>query len=264
MGHSFSVLPLDAPFGISISGLDLSRPLPSDSRIELRRLLAVNAIIVLRMHNLSIEAHQDFASSFGVPEKHGIVAGLPGNEVVVEIRKETDHRQNFGNAWHFDLSFRASPPIAAVLVARETPPHGGDTIWANQVQAFDALPADLVARIEGKRARHSDQAAFGGHSNRREAQTAFHPLIYADPDTGRRSLFINPVSIEAVDNMSDEAARDLVEALVLHATQEKFQYRHKWKDGDIVVWDNRVTMHRALNDYDGFRRVMHRVSVSAG
>jgi taurine dioxygenase len=223
--------------------------------------LAQHALIVLQGQQISVATHERFAAAFGVPEPHGIVAGLPDSDVIVEIRKETHHRQNFGNAWHFDLSFRTSPPIAAVLVARETPPEGGDTIWANQYQALEELPTHLVAQIEGKLALHSDSAAFGGHKDRKEPRAARHPLILSHPQTGRRSLFVNPVSIESIDGIPQSAARELIDILAAHATQRKFQYRHRWSNGDIVVWDNRATMHKALNDYDGFRRVMHRISV---
>lgn len=264
MSSYIDVSPLDAPFGISVSGIDFSQPLPSELRTKLRILLEQQSLIVLREQDISIESHVEFASAFGIPEPHGIVAGLQNNEIVMEIRKEAYHQQNFGSAWHFDLSFRHSPPVAAVLVARETPPIGGDTIWANQIQALDTLPNELMALVEGKFALHSDTAAFGGHKDRKQQQTALHPLVYSHIESGRRSLFVNPVSIETIDGMSQNATRELIESLVAHATQERFQYRHRWSDGDVIVWDNRATMHRALNDYDGFRRIMHRVSVAAG
>lgn len=266
MPQFFDIVRADAPLGAEVRGLrltdDPSVDCGEELGAELRKALAEHLVLFVRGQQLSPARHAAFAALFGVPEAHGFVAGLDGHDAITEIRKEPEHSHNFGGAWHFDLSFRPSPPLAAVLVAREIPASGGDTLWANQYLAYEALSPELKAEIDRLDAVHSSQLAFGGFRDAAAAVTTTHPLAPVHHLTGRRHLFANPVSSEQVVGRTLAESRDLLDALVAHATAEAFHYRHRWQVGDVLVWDNRASMHRALNDYAGQRRVMHRISVS--
>lgn len=248
--------------GAEIKGLELNRELLAPVQAALRTALADHLVLLVRGQHLAPERHVGFAASFGTPEAHGFVPDLARREFVTEIRKEPGHSHNFGGTWHFDLSFKPSPPIAAVLVAREIPATGGDTLWANQYLAYDALPTDIRAEVDTLEAVHSSQLSFGGYLDNTKVTIAEHPLAPVHPLTGRRYLFANPVSIERFNERSPSESRELLDFLVGHATSEPFRYRHRWQPGDVVVWDNRASMHCAMNDYQGQRRVMHRISVA--
>lgn len=261
MSEHFDLIPFDAPLGAEVKGLELNREVSSSAQAALSRALAEHLVLLVRGQYLAPERHARFAASFGMPEAHSFVPGLDGHEVITEIRKEPEHSHNFGGAWHFDLSFEPNPPIAAVLVAREIPAVGGDTLWANQYAAYDALPSDVRAEVDTLQATHSSQLSFGGYLDTTRTTTAEHPLAPIHPVTGRRHLFANPISIDRFSGRTPAESRELLDFLVGHATSAPFQYRHRWQRGDLLVWDNRASMHRAMNDYQGQRRVMHRVSV---
>ena len=261
MPNHFEVVPFDAPLGAEIKGLELKIDLSPQVQVALRKALADHLVLLVRGQRLGPEWHARFAACFGTPEAHGIVPGLDGHDVITEIRKEPEHSHNFGGAWHFDLSFQTSPPVAAVLVAREIPATGGDTLWANQYLAYEALPSGVRAEVDKLVATHSSHLSFNQYLDAIQVSTARHPLAPVHPTTGRRHLFANPVSIESFIGRTAAESRELLDFLVEHATSEAFQCRHRWQQDDVVVWDNRATMHRAMNDYQGKRRVMHRIGI---
>jgi taurine dioxygenase len=257
--HAFRIHPFAGPLGAEISGLDAEGHLPDTVRDALGTALSTHLVLVFREQSLSPRALLAFAALFGDPVTHQFVQAMPGHGEVTEIRKEPDHLHNFGGAWHFDLSFMTHPPSATVLMAKELPVHGGDTVWSNQHLAYAALPARCRDGIDSLLAEHTSQLAFGHGAH---ALSAVHPLAPTHPHSGCRYLYANPVSIRRVLGVADEAGDTLLRHLYDHATAPRFQYRHHWKLGDIVVWDNRATMHRAMNDYAGERRVMQRVAVT--
>lgn len=262
MKDSFSILPLNAAFGAAVQGVKSFASLTACEAKLFSEALDAYSLLVFRKCHVDSDGLCVLATAFGVPERHAILPSGSTNACVLEIVKEARHSQNFGGAWHIDSSFRENPPVAAVLAAKTLPPHGGDTIWANQILAYEALPNDLRVAVAELSAVHSDEAAFGGHSARTDRAQACHPLAPIHPRTGRRSLFLNPTAIESICGLDDASCRELIAELLRYALSEEFQYRHCWRPGDIVVWDNRATMHMALNDYHGFKRVMYRVSVA--
>ena len=259
MTHAFRIHPFAGPLGAEISGLGAEGNLPDTVPHSLRDALSTHLVLVFREQSLSPGALLEFAALFGEPVTHQFVQAMPGHGQVTEIRKEPDHLHNFGGAWHFDLSFMAQPPSATVLMAKELPVDGGDTLWSNQHLAYATLPASCRDGINSLVAEHTSQLAFGDGAH---ALSAVHPLAPMHPRSGCRYLYANPVSIRRVVGVADEAGDTLLSYLYAHAIAPEFQYRHRWKPGDIVVWDNRATMHRAMNDYAGERRVMQRVAVT--
>lgn len=254
---------LPAPLGAIVNGLDPAQQFAPEAVYALRTALDMYQLLVFQGTSLSPAQLIAFAAIFGTPASHCIVAGLMEHHRITEIRKEPEHQHNYGGTWHTDLSFQAFPPVATVLQARELPSTGGDTLWSNQYLAYEAMPPHLRKRVDLLSAEHTSRIAFSDMT--RDTLSAVHPLAPIHPRTGRRYLYVNPVSISRLLVNSDEVddSDTLLASLVAHATQAQFQYRHHWVVGDILVWDNRSTMHMAMNDYPGQRRVMYRVAVMA-
>jgi len=257
------IVPLPAPLGAIVQGFDPAlAPTRADAH-ALQAALGKHLLLLFKSPLLSPPQLLAFAANFGVPEAHGIVSGIPAQERISEIRKEPWHVHNYGGTWHSDLSFMACPPVATVLQAKELPARGGDTLWSNQYLAYDSLAPGLRERVDALTAEHVSHIAFNGMAQ--EVFSALHPLAPVHPGTRRRYLYANPVSIVRLvadgADVGDGVA--LLASLVCHAIREETQYRHRWAAGDILVWDNRSTMHMAMNDYAGQRRVMHRVVVTS-
>ncbi|WP_420223749.1 TauD/TfdA dioxygenase family protein [Pigmentiphaga litoralis] len=257
--HAIRIHPFAGPLGAEVSGLRRESVVPDTVKEALRVALSTHLVLVFRGQSMSPQALLAFAALFGEPVTHQFVQAVPPHGQVTEIRKEPDHLHNFGGAWHFDLSFMACPPSATVLMAKELPAHGGDTVWSNQYLAYAMLLARCRDGIDSLLAEHTSQLAFGHGAH---ALSAVHPLAPRHPHSGCRYLYANPVSIRRVLGVADEAGNTLLRHLYAHAIALEFQYRHRWELGDIVVWDNRATMHKAMNDYPGERRVMQRVAVT--
>ena len=251
---------LPGPLGAIVRGLDLRRPLPAQTHAGLLSALDQHLLLVFRGQSLSPAELERFASGVGPPVDHPHVQPLDERVSVTEIRKEPHHEHNFGGAWHFDLSFLQRPPMATVLHAKEVPQHGGDTVWSNQCLAYDNLPCGLRERIDGVFAEHTSTLAFRDIG---QLLSATHALAPLHPRSGRRHLYANPVSIAGLVGWDEGASKCFLGELYAHATAESWQYRHRWRVGDVIVWDNLACMHKALNDYHGHRRVMHRIAVGA-
>jgi len=193
----------------------------------------------------------------------------PGYERVSVLDSEDGTRSSM---WHTDESFLERPPMATLLQARIIPPVGGDTCWANMTAAHAALSAAMKRYIDGMTAEHglsriAELKQRAGHAGPVEVGEAIaddrrstHPAVVVHPDTGERALYVNPTYVRWLDGVPADESEALLRLLYAHATQERFVYRHRWAEGDFVVWDNRCTMHIALADFTGHRR-MHRVSV---
>lgn len=261
MTKKLRIIALPAPLGAVVHNLDLREHFPASIQNDLKAALSAHLLLVFRGQSISPPELQAFAAIFGDPVSHEFVPTLKGHDRVTEIRKEPNHRHNFGGTWHFDLSFMELPPSATMLLAKELPVKGGDTLWSNQYLAYVSLPERMRKRVDTLSAEHTSRLAFGG---RTPTMSAVHPLAPIHPQTRRRYLYANPVSISRLICSEDDSDENLLSYLYSHATQAKFQYRHRWQVGDIAVWDNWATMHMAINDYPGGRRVMHRVAVSDG
>ncbi len=262
--------------GAAVVGLDLNRPLDPAAQDMLRALLHDSLVLCLRGQQLAPAAFRDAMARFGTPLRRLQLAHTPDCEEVNIISSEDrdvlgDGKKLVnGASWHTDDSFMRHPCSLTMLYGVVVPSRGGDTQFVNMYAAYEALAAEMKARIEGLQVIHRYQSSRQTNrvSKRPEHEMkampeATHPLVKVHPETGRKALYLNANRMEQVVGLERGESDRLLDVLIAHATGPQFQYRHVWRQGDIVIWDNRCTMHRANADYpDGERRLMHRVVVA--
>lgn len=272
-----TVHPLAAALGAEIRGVDASRPLDNRVVAELRAALDRHVVVFFRDQALSIDALETFSACFGALTRVPYVGALPGNPAVIGVLKEPWERNisTFGGTWHTDFSFLEEPPVASILYAEEVPAVGGDTLWANMYAAYADLSSGMRQMLDGLSAMHSGHVygaarpptslatsssiAISRNNPEADVERA-HPVVRVNPRTGERALYVNPVYTTRFEGMSEEESRGLLEYLFAHCTRPEFTCRFRWQRGSLAVWDNRYSLHMAINDYDGQRRSMFRTS----
>jgi taurine dioxygenase len=277
MSEILNLRRLAGALGAEIDGIDLSADLPETTIQAIRDAFNRYQVIFFRDQSLTPEQQVRLGRRFGPLNIHPYVSGMAGTPEVMEIIKEPEDRINFGGGWHSDMSFLETPSIGSILYAVETPGFGGDTLFASQAAAYDALSDGLKATLEGLRAVHSagrEYSAQGASAQKRasmqvaEAEGAagefVHPVVKVHPETGRRALYVNPAFTLRIDGWTSRESRPLLDFLFEHSRQERFTCRFSWRDGSVAFWDNRQVWHYALNDYPGQRRHMRRVTVDPG
>ncbi len=276
--RTFKVELLCGAGGAEISGLDASKPLGPEVVADLRRALAEHCAIFLRDQELTPDQQKSFARHFGPLAQTPFIKPLDGHPEMMRIVREPDEtkKQNFGGRWHSDMTFSPEPVMGTCLYARESPAVGGDTLWSNQMLAFEALSPALQRTLEGLRVMHSAKRSYGPQgayadddlkSMRIQASEAAlkeqaHPCIRTHPETGRKILFVNWVYAIRFEGMTEEESAPLLDFLNRHSQRPEFQIRFRWRKGSLALWDNRSTQHIAVNDYAGYRRVMDRVTIA--
>ncbi len=249
--------------GAEVLGIDLARPVSSEPKDALNRAFVARSVLVIR--DQSLRPHEVLAAVelFGrVFQQHNTRFALPECPQIHYLSNQDrypDGRRYIpGEGWHTDHSNDTRPPKATVLHAVSLPDRGGDTQFANMAAAYAALPAAMQERIASLVAIHVYQSS---HSTRqlmglpeaakeRVPNAVLHPMVRSHPESRRKSIYINPIRIEGILGMDHKEALPLLGELLVHATAERFQYRHAWKPGDLVMWDNRCLLHKANGDYD--------------
>jgi taurine dioxygenase len=262
--------------GAEISGVDLSRELDEAVVAEIRQALVEHQVIFFRGQTLSPPQQLAFGRRFGPLNIHPYVSGMADHPEVMEIIKEPSDKVNFGGGWHSDMSFLEHPSIGSILYAVELPDWGGDTLFASQAAAYEALTPGLRATLDSLRAVHSAGREYSstGHSAQKrssmkvvEAEGAtgefVHPVVLTHPETGRKALYVNPAFTMRFEGWSKRESKPLLDFLFEHCRYEAFTTRFVWTPGSVAFWDNRSVWHFALNDYPGQRRHMRRVTVDA-
>lgn len=260
--------------GAEIGGVDLSVALDDATIAAIRAALVEHQVIFFRDQSLTPEQQLAFGRRFGPLNIHPYVAGMADHPEVMEIIKEPTDRINFGGGWHSDMSFLETPAIGSILYAVELPDWGGDTLFASQAAAFDALSPGLQATLEGLNAIHSaerEYAPTGPSAQKRESMKISdaegmagrfsHPMVKIHPETGRKALYVNPAFTMNIEGWSRRESKPLLDYLFEHSRKEAFTCRLRWRPGTVAFWDNRSVWHYALNDYPGQRRHMRRVTV---
>jgi taurine dioxygenase len=268
------VRPTSGALGAEVLGIDLARKLDDDAVAEIRRAFRDHGVIFFRDQRLTPEQHLAFAERMGPININRFFKTVPNHPQIAEVRKEPGQTTNIGGGWHTDHSYDQIPALGSILLAREVPPRGGDTLFACMAQAYDALSDGLKRTLQGLRAVHSSRHVFGvaayqadperqmRFANPEEAtQDVAHPVVIRHPETGRPTLYVNPGFTVRFEGWTDKESQPLLEFLYRHAARPEFQTRFKWAAGSIAFWDNRATWHYALNDYQGERRLMHRITL---
>jgi taurine dioxygenase len=258
--------------GAEIEGVDLSRPLPRGELAELRRLWLEHLVVFFRDQDLTPAQFMAFARQIGEPVEYPLVKGLPDFPEIIEVKKLEHERVAFGGIWHSDTAYLERPPMASMLLARELPPAGGDTLFANMYAAFEALSPALQRLLERLKAVNSSMKADASrtredvlkHSAKEEKQAfvAEHPVARTHPETGRKALYVNCGHTVRFSGWTEEESAPLLKFLFEFQVRPEFTCRFRWAPGSLALWDNRCAQHNPVNDYHGYRRVMHRITLA--
>jgi taurine dioxygenase len=262
--------------GAEVRGLDLRGATTGEDVQPLVDALAQHLVVFLRDQALDLDDLERITDLLGGRDETPYVASVEGRPYVIRVVKEPTDLLNFANAWHTDLSYLAAPPSYTLLHAYQVPAFGGDTVWANQYLAFETLSAGLRRTLIAMLAVHSAGTAYGtgGLLDRAKDLTSMaiqpsadayreqvHPVVRNHPLTGLSALYVNPVYTTRFAGWTPAESHGLLDHLHRHSTSENLTFRLRWEDGTIAIWDNRCTLHNALNDYSGVRREMFRTSV---
>ena len=274
----FSVEPSGQSCGALIRGLDLREPLDADAVAAIRAAWLEHQVIAFPDQTLSIEELERVATMFGPFGEDPYIRPIAGHPHVIEVKREADeHTPLFAEAWHSDWSFLATPPAGTMLYGVEIPPIGGDTLYANQYAAYDALSDEMKTRLESLIGVHSARRGYAqdGQYGTKDAgrsmsivssddalATQRHPLVRVHPETGRRALFCSVGYTIGIEGVVPDEARDLLIELYRHCVRDEFIYRHPWSPGMLTLWDNRCLMHAATGGYDGHRRLLQRITIA--
>ena len=274
--HRLDISLTSGALGAMIEGIDLSQPLEDADVAEMRGALNEHGVIFFRDQKITPEQHIAFAERFGKIDVNRFFRAAPGYPQIAEVRKEPGQTTNIGGGWHTDHSYDQIPALGSILLARETPTRGGDTIFACMNRAYEALSDGLKKTLEGLRAVHSSRHVFGAGTDYVKAsgdrlenaenatQDAIHPVVLRHPESGKKILYVNSGFTTHFEGWTKAESEPLLNYLYEHAARPEFQYRFTWGNGSIAFWDNRATWHYAVNDYNGERRLMHRITIAGG
>ena len=267
------VMPVSGAVGAEVRGIDISRPLPAVTVAALRAALGEHGVLFFRDQQLTEAQHIAFAEQFAKININRFFRAVEGWPQIAEVRKEPEQTKNIGGGWHTDHSYDDIPALGSLLYAREVPPSGGDTIFASMFAAYDALSDGLKRTLEGLRAVHSSRHVFGTQAKRGEdlkdrlgnaeaaTQDAVHPMVIRHPISGKKALYVNRGFTTHIEGWTVEESKPLLEYLYQHGARPEFSCRFNWAPGSMAFWDNRATWHLAVNDYQGHRRLMHRITL---
>lgn len=282
LNSTIDVRPYAGALGAVIDGVDLSQPLPDRTYREIRNALNEHGVIFFYDQDITPDQHLAFGRRFGDIYASKTTGKVPGHPQVIELRKEPNDRHNHGGEWHTDQVYTDVPLGGSILLARELPPAGGDTMFANMAKAYDSLSPGLKKTLEGLRAVHSvkkriDVVGVPVQKVKNAAgeameidhklppadleRQAIHPAVIRHPETGRKILYVNPTYTVRFEGWTVKESEPLLEYLYKHGSRAENTCRFHWRVGAIAFWDNWTCWHYAVQDYDGYRRLMHRVSV---
>jgi taurine dioxygenase len=268
------VRPVAGAIGAEIHNVDVSQDLDEATVSSIRQALLDHCVIFFRNQTLDAERHKAFTRRFGKIFIHPNYRGMQADSEIVMIMREAGDKHIVGEDWHADTTMVAEPPMGAILYALEVPPYGGDTLFANQYQAYEALSEGMKRLLSRLKAVHSDRNVAGPQANRnaqrstkvredadwRETVSA-HPVVVTHPETGRKLLYVNRSYTQGFEGMSEDESRPLLDYLLQHGHRPEFTCRFRWEQGSIAFWDNRCCKHLAIHDAGPFRRVMRRTQI---
>ncbi len=262
---------LSGALGAEIAGVDLSQPLTKEELAEIKRLWLEHLVIFFVNQELDPGQFMAFAQQFGEPVEYPLVKGIEGFPKIIEVKKLEHERVAFGAIWHTDTAYLERPPMASMLLALEVPPHGGDTLFANMYLAYESLSEGMKKLLLALKAINSSTKADASKTREDRVKTdgteksdftAEHPVVRTHPETGRKALYVNSGHTLRFAGWTDEESAPLLNFLYQQQTRPEFTCRFSWRPGSIALWDNRCAQHNPVNDYHGYRRVMHRITLA--
>jgi taurine dioxygenase len=273
MSAAIGIHPMAGALGAEISGVDLSQDLPEATIAELRRAWLEHLVIFFRDQDLPAARFMAFARRFGEVIEYPFVRGLDEFPEIIPVVKLEHERVNFGGVWHSDTAYLEVPPMASMLIAREVPAAGGDTLFANMYLAYETLSAGMKRLLDGLVAINSsatadvtrtreDRMKDSARKDTRTEYVAAHPVVRVHPETGRKALYVNVAHTVGFEGMTAEESAPILQFLFRHQVRPEFTCRFRWRPGSLAFWDNRCAQHNPINDYHGQRRVMHRITLA--
>ena len=269
------VRPIAGALGAEIHGVDLSSDLDDEQVAAIRRIWLEHGVVFFRDQKLPPDRFMAFAERFGRPIEYPFVKGIDDYPKIIQVAKYETEKVNFGGIWHADTTYLPEPPTATLLVAREVPPVGGDTLFANQYLAYETLSEGLKRTLDGLIGVSSsakadvsktreDRVKTSGTDEAGQEFIAEHPVVRTHPETGRKALYVNIAHTVRFKGWTEAESRPLLDFLFQHQVRPEFTCRFTWQVGSLAMWDNRCTQHNPINDYHGYRRIMHRITLAGG
>jgi taurine dioxygenase len=270
------ITPISGALGAEIAGVDLSGELSNSDAAEVHDAFLAHRVLFFRDQKLTPPEFVRFGSLFGEPDIYPFIKGLPDNPEVIEIIKTEADTKNFGGSWHSDTSYMECPALGTTLYGLEVPETGGDTLFANTTMAYEALSDGMKELLAGLVGVNSSEKGYQGgraagmarldamkgtFQPKAETYESEHPVVRTHPETGRQSIYVNRSHTVCLKDMTVEESTPIIDYLCDHMIRPEFTCRFRWRAGSIAVWDNRTTMHHAVNDYAGQRRHMQRITI---
>jgi taurine dioxygenase len=267
-----------APCGATVQGIDLRQPLAADTVAQLRQAWLQHQVLAFPGQELSLQDLERIALHFGPFGTDPYFGSVPGHPHIAQVRRDADETTKiFAETWHSDWSFLPVPPQATLLYGNVIPPVGGDTLFANQYAAWEALSPAMKARLHDAQGVHSARRGYardGMYGERDKGRsmaikfddsalaTQTHPIARVHPETGRIALYVSPGYTIGIEGMAEAEAQPLLMELFRHQVRDDFVYRHRWQPGMLLMWDNRCVIHAATGGYDGHARLLHRITLA--
>jgi alpha-ketoglutarate-dependent taurine dioxygenase len=271
--NGFGVRPLSGSIGAEILGIDLDAEPGHNVIAALRQTWLDHGVIFFREQDLPPEKFLNFAKRFGEAVEYPFIKGIEGFPEIIPVIKLEHEKHNFGGVWHTDTAYLDTPPMGTMLIAREVPPYGGDTLFANMYLAYESLSDGMKQILDGLTAINSsakadvsrtreDRVRDSAKTDAKKEYIGEHPVVRTHPETGRKALYVNAAHTLAFKGMTEAESAPILNFLFQHQTRPEFTCRFNWRVGSMAFWDNRCVLHNPVNDYHGFRRVMHRVTLA--
>jgi taurine dioxygenase len=271
--NGFEVRRLSGALGAEILGIDLSGEPGHNTIAAIRQVWLDHGVVFFREQDLPPANFLSFAKHFGDVVEYPFIKGIEGFPEIIPVIKLEHETRNFGGIWHSDTTYLDTPPMGTMLIAREVPPYGGDTLFANMYLAYETLSEGMKRMLDGMIAVNSsakadvsrtreDRVRDGAKAEAKKEFVSKHPVVRTHPETGRKALYINVGHTLRFKDMTEAESVPLLNFLFEHQTRPEFTCRFNWRMGSLAFWDNRCVLHNPVNDYHGFKRVMHRVTLA--
>ena len=270
---AIEVRPIAGAIGAEIHGADLGSELDDETIAAIRSAWLDHCVIFFRDQDLPPAQFLTFARRFGTVIEYPFIKGLEEFPEIIPVMKLEHEKTNFGGIWHSDTAYLEAPPMGTMLVAREVPPYGGDTMFANMYLAYEALSDGMKKLLDGLVAINTsakadvsrtreDRVKDSVRADAKKEYVGEHPVVRTHPETGRKALYLNAGHTLRFKDMSVDESTPILDYLFAHQVRPEFTCRFAWRPGSMAFWDNRCALHNPVNDYHGYRRVMHRITLA--